>query len=157
MIHEEIVTTGSLDKPVSLFCGSLIDGSGGPILERALITIKDGFITAVEEVRGIPSGTEDLGDCTIVPGLVDCHVHLFMSGTTDPSVRKSQLSYSFDEAGSIIKRHLAAQLSHGVFTVRDGGDYGGHALRYKREMMLAGHGMPRVVMEGSSADRRLTG
>ncbi len=135
MIHEEIVTTGSLDKPVYLFCGSLIDGSGGPVLERALITIKDGLITGVEETRGIPSGTEDLGDCTIIPGLVDCHVHLFMSGTTDPSVRKSQLSYSFDEAGSIIKRHLAAQLNHGVFTVRDGGDYGGHALRYKREVM----------------------
>jgi imidazolonepropionase-like amidohydrolase len=131
------VTTGALDKPVSLFCGCLIDGSGGPVLERALITIKDGIITSVEEVRGIPSGTEDLGDCTIIPGLVDCHVHLFMSGTTDPSIRKSQLSYSFDEAGSIIERHLAAQLSHGVLTVRDGGDYGGHALRYKREVMPA--------------------
>ena len=135
MSHGEIVTTGTSDRPVYLFCGNLIDGSGGPVLERALLTIKNGVITAVAEVHGIPPGADDLSECTIVPGLVDCHVHLFMSGTNDPSVREGQLSYSFEEAGAIITRHLADQLRHGVVAVRDGGDYGSHTLRFKREVM----------------------
>jgi len=139
MSHRENLTSGTLDEPVHLFCGNLIDGSGGPTIERALLTIKDGVISAVEEARGIPPGADDFGDCTIVPGFIDCHVHLFMSGTTNAAVRESQLSYSFDEAESTIARHLAAQLSYGVLAVRDGGDYGGHALRYKRDVMPGTH------------------
>ncbi|HTZ18844.1 MAG TPA: amidohydrolase family protein [Dissulfurispiraceae bacterium] len=132
------MTNGTCDKPVCLLCGSLIDGSGGPVRRRVMLYIRNGLISAIEEVSGkvaIPSPSADFGDCTIIPGLVDCHVHLFMSGTTDRTIRERQLKYSFGEVRSIIARHLDSHLKHGILAVRDGGDYGGHAMRYKREVM----------------------
>ncbi len=130
--------TGALDEPTTMFCGSLVDGTGGPILERVLIRVKDGTIIAIEKLRGgdsVPPGVEDWSEYTLVPGFVDCHVHLFMSGTSDPFVREKQLAYSFDKARVVIARHLLDQLRHGIIVLRDGGDYGGHALRFKKEEM----------------------
>ena len=129
---------GTLDKPVYLFCGSLIDGSGGPILEQVLITIDGVIITAIDKWISktvLPPDAKDLSDFTILPGLIDCHVHLFMSGTADRTTRENQLNYSFNEARPVIEHHLDEQLRHGVVVVRDGGDYGGHALRFKNEFM----------------------
>ncbi len=126
------------DDTFYLFCGSLIDGSGGPVRENVLLGIRGEFIFSIEDVRNrtdVPAGTEDLSGCTIIPGLVDCHVHLFMSGTADRSIREKQLRYSFGEAESIIAGHLDYHIKHGIIAVRDGGDYGGHALRYRQEVM----------------------
>jgi len=129
---------GTSNASAHLFCGSLIDGSGGPIQERVLVGIKDSIITSIDreyDRKHLPPGTIDWGDCTLLPGLVDCHVHLFMSGTANPAVRSSQLHYTFTEARPIIAGHLSDQVRHGIIALRDGGDYGGHALRFKREEM----------------------
>jgi imidazolonepropionase-like amidohydrolase len=139
MIMEgDFMTTSSADNPAYLFCGSLIDGSGGPVRERVLLCIRNGLISAVEDVSDnavFPFGAVDFSDCTIIPGLVDSHVHLFMSGTSDRSIRENQLKYSFNEARSIIAGHLDSHIRHGIVALRDGGDYGGHSLRYKHEVM----------------------
>jgi len=131
------MATSRPDKIVNLFCGSLIDGSGGPVRERVLLSICNGIIKDIREASGAVASSKsaDFRDCTVLPGLVDCHVHLFMSGTPDLSVREKQLNYSFREVRPIIARHLDSHLRHGVMAVRDGGDYGGFALRYKREVM----------------------
>lgn len=137
--HNMIV--GTRNTSAHFLCGSLIDGSGGPIMERVLVHIKDGIITAIEirhDNNHLPLGTIDWSDCTLIPALVDCHVHLFMSGTADPAVRSSQLHYTFKEARAVIASHISAQIRHGIVALRDGGDYGGHALRFK------GEGMPGV-------------
>ena len=36
---------GTRNASAHLFCGSLIDGSGGPIQQRVLVGINDGIIT----------------------------------------------------------------------------------------------------------------
>ncbi len=77
----------------------------------------------------------DLSHCTLIPALVDSHVHLFMSGTLDPDVRRRQLRQPFREMKSVISEHLRRQFLHGVLAVRDGGDYGGYSLRYRNECM----------------------
>ena len=76
--------------------------------------------------------------------IVDSHAHLFMSGTPDPASRRHQLNASFEDLKEGMKSHLLMQLAHGVVALRDGGDYGGHASRYKREC-LPGDGLPVVV------------
>jgi imidazolonepropionase-like amidohydrolase len=129
---------GTRNASAHLFCGSLIDGSGGPIQQRVLVGIKDSIITSIDreyDRKYLPPGTIDWSNCTLLPGLVDCHVHLFMSGTANPAVRSSQLHYTFTEARPIIAGHLSDQIRHGIIALRDGGDYGGHALRFKREGM----------------------
>jgi hypothetical protein len=69
--------------------------------------------------------------CTITPGLIDCHVHLFMSGSDDLKVRRFQLEAGFTERKSVIEKHLQQHLVNGVIAIRDCGDKMEHALRYK--------------------------
>lgn len=116
--------------------GWLIDGSGGDVFEDVLLEIKDGIIHDINPYRKDyrnQADVLDLSDCTILPGLVDSHVHLFMSGTGDRSVRDFQLVADYDDLKEIISRHTFQHLSQGVVAVRDGGDNGGHALRYKTD------------------------
>ncbi len=73
----------------------------------------------------------DFTDCTILPGLVDAHVHLSMSGTTDPETRQWQLDADYAGMAPVISGHIRDLLAHGVVAVRDGGDHHGHVHRYR--------------------------
>jgi len=117
-----------------ILSGWLIDGSGEPNQQNMLLGINNGMITSLkkgQEIDTSGAGIFDLSNCTILPGLVDAHVHLFMSGTSDPMIRQQQLDAKFEHMKEVISRHVFEQLSHGVVAIRDGGDYAGHALRYK--------------------------
>jgi imidazolonepropionase-like amidohydrolase len=58
----------------------LIDGSGAPPIRDAVIVVRGDSIIAVGTAAeiSIPAGAEvvDLGDFTILPGLMDCHDHI---------------------------------------------------------------------------------
>jgi imidazolonepropionase-like amidohydrolase len=73
----------------------------------------------------------DLSDSTVLPALVDAHVHLTMSGSADPERRRRQLELGYETAAAVIGRHLQRHLAFGVTAVRDGGDHRGHTLAYK--------------------------
>ncbi|BBO87703.1 amidohydrolase family protein [Desulfosarcina ovata] len=116
--------------------GWLIDGSGQPALEDRVIIVEEGRFQSILDVRApLPPdiAVVDLSDCTVFPALVDSHVHLVMSGSTDPVVRKTQLesSHSDLDQRSVIARHLDQHLACGVLAVRDGGDQNGDSLKYK--------------------------
>ena len=118
--------------------GWLIDGTGGPALQDVLMEISNGIILSIKTEGYRVRACEDVIDfsqCTILPGLVDSHVHLAMSGSLDPEIRKSQLNASFEEIRDMITGHLNEQLCHGVVALRDGGDRAGHTLRYKKECL----------------------
>ncbi len=116
--------------------GWLIDGTGGPIQTDRRLAIQAGIVQAVFGARSEARSKGDcldLSACTVLPGLIDSHVHLFMSGTGDRRTREQQLNAGFTEMVPVIQAHLDAHLRCGVVAVRDGGDYGGYALRYQRE------------------------
>ena len=130
-----------------LLAGWLIDGSGGPVQEKVLLSIVDGRFTAIEKY--VPGGgldpalVTDLSHCTVLPPLVDSHVHLFMSGTTDKPTREHQLVADYAELRPVIARHLHDLFSHGVLAVRDGGDKGGYALTYRQSKEMH----PQVILK----------
>lgn len=122
----------------SLLAGWLVDGAGRPPLRRALVRVEGGTISGIRELGGGDAGGPgalDFTHCTLIPGLVDSHAHLAMSGTQDPAVRERQLNPSFEQARAAITRHLSRCLAFGVVAVRDGGDAGGHVLRFKQESL----------------------
>lgn len=133
----------SMNKSKHIFAGWLIDGSGGPIQKDMLIEIKESLIFNLSKASPIQTDSRDLvdsesldlGHCTVLPGLIDTHVHLAMSESDDPKIRRHQLNATFDEVKDIISNHLEAHLKYGIFAVRDGGDKGGHALNYKQKNM----------------------
>ena len=124
------------EELVAYRVGWLIDGTGEPALKNRIFFVKDGYIQQIMDTpEAAPPGmvVVDLSDCTVMPTLVDSHVHLVMSGTTDMAVRQHQLENTYEERRGIIRRHLNQHLAHGVLAVRDGGDHYAHVLRYKSE------------------------
>jgi imidazolonepropionase-like amidohydrolase len=64
--------------------GRLIDGYGGPPIENAVIVIEGNTVRAVgtEDSVKIPAGAKviDTNGYTVMPGLMDMHVHLMILG-----------------------------------------------------------------------------
>ena len=115
--------------------GWVIDGTGGPVLDNLLLKIVDGKFESILPVEAHPEVdpglVTDLSHCTLLPPLVDSHLHLFMSATTDSKVRDRQLVADCDELSLAIKRHLHDLFSHGILGCRDGGDRGGCAALFR--------------------------
>jgi len=53
--------------------------------KEAAILVKDGIIKEIASINEVPSGVplEDAGDLAVIPGLVDCHVHVNEPGRTE--------------------------------------------------------------------------
>ncbi|MEW5909292.1 MAG: amidohydrolase family protein [Thermodesulfobacteriota bacterium] len=124
--------------PVSrrIRAGWLIDGRGGPVMKDVLVEFSGKTIHAVRSDgpwAGISEPVIDHTAGTLIPGLIDAHVHLFMSGIEDVNLRKRFLSDPFETARERILRHLRKHLSFGIIGVRDGGDHNGFAHRFKKE------------------------
>lgn len=117
--------------------GRLIDGSGGPVQNDMLLRVKDGSFTDITPFREgdtpNPEAVTDLSHCTILPPLVDCHVHLSKSGSTDLQTRQEQGKTDFKTIMPCIAEQLHQHFIHGILAVRDGGDNKGHVLRYKNK------------------------
>ncbi|MGW7523006.1 amidohydrolase family protein [Streptomyces sp. NPDC054783] len=88
-------------------------------------------------------------DATVVPGLIDAHVHLAFDGGGDPV---ATLQDSSDERLLQDMRQRAERLlSSGVTTVRDLGDRDGLAFRLNKEISRGTTPGPRIVAAGTPA------
>ena len=101
----------------------LIDGRGGSPLEDALLVIEQDIIRDVGEASDfpIPAGAEviDLTGKTVLPGLIDAHVHLFLEPVADPLSLAIQESDNMSTVRAV--RNAAKTLRAGITTVRDMG------------------------------------
>ena len=72
--------TQSTPKPIVLRAARLLDIENGRILKPGEILVEGEKIVAVGTSVNHPSGAEiiDLGDQTLMPGLIDAHIHLFL-------------------------------------------------------------------------------
>jgi imidazolonepropionase-like amidohydrolase len=130
----------------------LIDGNGGPPLERAAVLMEGRQVRAVgtEESVVPPEGTEvleiDYGDKTILPGLVDCHVHLIGLGDGRAGDELTQLP---DEVLTLqAARNARAHLYSGVTTVRDCGAKNQTTLMLRQAMEMGITPGPNLVLAG---------
>ncbi len=125
-----------MQADAQITAGWLIDGSERPPGKDVIIKIKNGIISEIasKESNNKPSlpgqKSYDLSSCTILPCLIDSHVHLAWSGS-DSSYRKNQFNCDFTSAKQIIEDNIERHFSRGVIAVRDAGDKNGHTLKYK--------------------------
>ena len=102
-----------------------------------------------EAIVGVEPGHPDLPeavevttyDGTLLPGLVDCHVHLVATSVVGSLEQAGDATD--DELDARIRAGLAAQRAGGVTTVRDLGDR-----HYRTLAARALDGLPRVVSAG---------
>ena len=100
---------------------------------------------SVVELR--PGVTEDPGDVTLLPGLVDTHVHLAF----DPHQHTDILgSFAVDDEALLARMHdnAAKQLAAGVTTVRDLGDRGFLATQLDTPLTVLASGPPITPVRG---------
>lgn len=69
--------------------------------------------------------------CTILPGLVDCHVHLALDGLDFQHTLKRWNSPTKNWLQE--EQHILEALQHGIMVLRDGGDKNGIALAISRQ------------------------
>ncbi|WP_189334089.1 amidohydrolase family protein [Actinoplanes ianthinogenes] len=109
----------------------LFDGVSANPVEKPTVLIENGRILAVRSGGDLPADAEvaDLGAVTLLPGLVDSHVHLVFDASPDPVGR---LAEADDEQALVTMRANARlALASGITTVRDLGDRGYLSLRLR--------------------------
>jgi imidazolonepropionase-like amidohydrolase len=126
----------------------VFDGTSEGVIEDGAVVVEDGRIASVGQARGLSPNTEavDLGDVTLMPGLVDAHVHLVW----DASAKPHEVVERESRALTVLRcaKNAALHLRAGVTTVRDVGSTDGLAVEIGRAVELGILSGPRVVAAG---------
>ena len=145
------IPTSAQDEVKVIRAGQLLDVTNGRMLSDQLIIVRNNVIEAVGDANriNIPSGAIeiDLSNSTILPGLIDAHVHL----TSDASVNGyDSLSRSSIRNALYGTYSAGLTLRSGFTTVRNVGAvaYGDVALR---DSIVDGEvAGPRMIVAGQS-------
>lgn len=105
---------------IAIQCGTLIDGTGGDPVSNAVVVVEGGSITAINADGSIPRGAEviDASGLTVMPGMIDCHVHLM---NRPPKTMEQRLSTPFSLAVAEALTNARTSLEHGFTSLRDAG------------------------------------
>ena len=103
---------------------TLIDGTGREPFQNAVLAIREGKISYAGPASGWSEAEDgnaislDLHRQFVLPGLIDCHVHLSGSGEAD-----SQFSAPNGQMALKILKNAQRNLTAGITTVRDLGGW----------------------------------
>jgi imidazolonepropionase-like amidohydrolase len=125
----------------------VIDGVSKRPLQNGTVVVDQSRIVSVEpHLRSTGDGVIDLGDATIMPGLIDAHVHLVWNAGREPHVLVEQESRYLTVLRCVenCRLHLRA----GVTTVRDAGSTDAIAVAVARAIELGVAQGPRVLAAG---------
>jgi imidazolonepropionase-like amidohydrolase len=113
---------------VALRAARLIDGTGAPPIQNAIIIVANNTISVVGDARTvrIPSDVKviDLGDVTLLPGFIDAHTHLIGRVLGDPEGDMAIVK-DYESFGAILGViHARETLMAGFTSVRNVGASG---------------------------------
>jgi imidazolonepropionase-like amidohydrolase len=155
-------------KDVAIHAGTMIDGVAHEPVHQVTIVIAENRIVAIKPGFVTPENAEivDLSNSTVMPGFIDCHVHIAeklpgKGNATEYAMTHSSLDRAFDGAS-----FMAALLQQGFTGARDlgGGDetvavrdaidsgkIPGPRLKVSLEPLgpTAGHGDPRNGLDSA--------
>lgn len=104
--------------------GVLIDGTGADPVEDGAVLVEGDTILEVGSASAISAGRADVIDAkgrTLMPGMIDTHIHIGSDGSPNPMRRLKELT-AFVAIKSAV--HAKALLEAGFTAVRDAGAHG---------------------------------
>lgn len=119
-----LLPTPALAKVTVIHAGRLIDGVGRAVQPRMTIVVKDNRISEIRPgFIDLPDAEViDLSTMTVMPGLIDVHVHLALEYYRTPLIKSQTTQTSFDDV-LIAARNARTTLMAGFTSVRDVGTY----------------------------------
>jgi imidazolonepropionase-like amidohydrolase len=137
----------SEDHVVAIRAGRLFDAKSGSLLSNQFVLIRGDRISDVGGTLQIPAGAQviDLSTATVLPGMIDTHVHLNTGGNTPAQRALTAMA------------NAQTDLEAGFTTVLDMDSRGGFNTVDLREMINAGIVQgPRMQVVGQSINQRAT-
>ncbi len=138
-------------KPVPKYtvvhAAHMLDGVSGSLQGPVTVTLADGRITAVQPgIVAVPGAeTIELGDRTLLPGLIDAHKHMGPPNA-GMNVFQARLTVSAMEAGIGSEANARKLLEEGFTTVRNMGSGSGIDLALKRSIDRGWAIGPRILV-----------
>lgn len=130
--------------------GRLIDGTGAQPKENVTLVIREGRIAEIrEDTAGVDTRTGEIIDLegrTLLPGLINAHVHVMMDAGPDPFAyfRLNDLASVVLKAAKTGERMLRA----GITTARDLGGYEYAELALRKAFASGEFAGPRLLCAG---------
>ena len=146
-----VCSTAVFAETTVITADRMIDVANGKVVKQAAVIVTDNIITASGRLKDLTVPNEatriDLGNATLMPGLMDMHVHLTSDATRHGYKR---LEVSLPRAASTGVKHAKATLDAGFTTVRNVGAPG-FADVALRDAINAGDVVgPRMFVAGPS-------
>jgi len=108
------------DKPMAIKAAHMIDGRGGAVVSPALVVVRGNRIESIGGAVPADAQTIDLGDMTLLPGLIDAHTHVLLQGDITSADYDAQLfRESMPYRALRASRAVKIALDHGFTTLRD--------------------------------------
>lgn len=132
-------------------CGYLLAEPGSPPIANAIVIVEGDTVRAVVgDPAQIPQNAHvvDLSDQFVLPGLIDCHVHLAMEFT--PDVRLRELQDSDADRAITALANARKTLLAGFTTVRDLGSSGDAVFAVRDAINNGRVSGPRILSAGEA-------
>jgi imidazolonepropionase-like amidohydrolase len=136
--------------PITYVAARIYTGLSDELIDNGAVTIDGAMITYVGPAAGAPRGGErvELGDVTLMPGLIDMHVHLTFSASD--TVLEDYLTDS-DELRLLRGADSARRaVLAGITTVRECGGRNAHVFALREAVRSGALLGPRIVAAGAS-------
>jgi imidazolonepropionase-like amidohydrolase len=145
-----LFATGAGAADIAIHAGRLIDGTGARPREQVTILVHDDRIVSVTPGYSQPAGAQmiDLGNMTVLPGLIDCHVHITDQFDGGDPVRELVTRDDFDDAYKT-PAYARATLEAGFTSVRDVGAATDLVVAMKRAIARGEIAGPRMWVSGA--------
>ena len=143
------VPTASADTLIH--AGSLIDGDSNRAVAEKTLRISGGIISAIEDGYTSPQSDDnviDLRDSTVLPGLMDAHVHLTGEYSANSNLNRfilNEADYALDAA-----KYARRTLNAGFTVVRNLGDAFNVTIALRKAIAAGDIPGPMIITAGTS-------
>ncbi|MGZ5986279.1 MAG: amidohydrolase family protein [Caulobacteraceae bacterium] len=137
-------------KDLAIHAGRLIDGTGAAPREKVTILVHDDRITGIEAGFTAPKGAEviDLSASTVLPGLIDDHVHITQSFHAGDPIHAAMTRTHYDDEIDAVN-NARATLMAGFTSIRDVGGETGVVVALKNAIRAGQTPGPRMWVAGT--------